>query len=216
VWLAWFAWSVSAVRVAERWLLVKAHLVLDSTSVLCSCCLTPNILPVSHTYVSSHLAQGTLYTHSVMSSLYFVLWVHQQILQCLPRFHGHRYIMFLPNSHYGFRNFLYWSFLFLITGSIAQSATCQYLIYSESDFEVFRPAEAICCTDWGEIWHGGRYPPPCQISPQSVQRQGCRTQKNWNFYSDLTKMWNINTLQVRIPCAIFTKFAEFVPHFRMR
>ena len=33
---------------------------------------------------------------------------------------------------------------------------------------------------WGEIWHGGRdlmSPPPCQISPPSAQRQGCRTPK---------------------------------------
>ena len=29
-------------------------------------------------------------------------------------------------------------------------------------------------------------------------------------------MWNINAPQGRIPCTIFTKFAEFVPHFRMR
>ena len=29
-------------------------------------------------------------------------------------------------------------------------------------------------------------------------------------------MCNINAPQGRIPCAIFTKFAEFVPHFRMR
>jgi len=34
--------------------------------------------------------------------------------------------------------------------------------------------------------------------------------KNWNLYSNLTKMWNINAPQGRIPCAIFTKFAEFV------
>jgi len=27
-------------------------------------------------------------------------------------------------------------------------------------------------------------------------------------------MWNINAPQGRIPNAIFTKFAEFVPHFR--
>ena len=40
--------------------------------------------------------------------------------------------------------------------------------------------------------------------------------QNGNFYSDLTKMRNINAPQGRIPCAIFTKFAEFVPHFRMR
>ena len=40
--------------------------------------------------------------------------------------------------------------------------------------------------------------------------------KNSNFYSDLTNRWNINAMQGRIPCAIFTKLAEFVPHFRMR
>jgi len=29
-------------------------------------------------------------------------------------------------------------------------------------------------------------------------------------------MWNINAPQGHIPCEIFTKFAEFVPRFRMR
>jgi len=32
---------------------------------------------------------------------------------------------------------------------------CRYLVYSEADFEVFRPAGATCCTDGCEIWHGG-------------------------------------------------------------
>jgi len=32
--------------------------------------------------------------------------------------------------------------------------SCRYLIYSEADFEVFRPAGATRCTDGGEIWHG--------------------------------------------------------------
>ena len=32
---------------------------------------------------------------------------------------------------------------------------CRYLVYSEADFEVFCPAGATCCTDVGEIWHGG-------------------------------------------------------------
>ena len=34
----------------------------------------------------------------------------------------------------------------LITGSIARSATCRYLVYSEADFEVFRPAGETLCT----------------------------------------------------------------------
>jgi len=37
----------------------------------------------------------------------------------------------------------------LVTGSIARSATCPYFIYSEADFEVFRPAGVIRCPDWG-------------------------------------------------------------------
>jgi len=50
-------------------------------------------------------------------------------------------------------------------------------------------------------------PPPCQISPPSVQRQGCRTPKIEIeiFTQILTEMWNINAPQGRIPCAIFKK-----------
>ena len=40
----------------------------------------------------------------------------------------------------------------VITGSIARSPTRRYLIYSEADFEGFRPTGATPCTDWGEIW----------------------------------------------------------------
>ena len=36
------------------------------------------------------------------------------------------------------------------------------------------------------------------------------------IFTHLKKMWNINAPQQRMPYAIFTKFAEFVPHFRMR
>ena len=103
----------------------------------------------------------------------------------------------------------------LLPAALRAAQTCRYFVYSEADFEVFRPAGATRCTDGGEIWHATP-PPPCQISPPSVQRQGCRTPKNEIFYSDLTEIWNINAPQGRIPCAIFTKFAEFVPHFRMR
>jgi len=42
---------------------------------------------------------------------------------------------------------------FDFTGSIARSARRRYLIYSEADFEVFRPAGATHCTDGGEILH---------------------------------------------------------------
>jgi len=69
----------------------------------------------------------------------------------------------------------------LLPALLHAAQTCRYLVYSEADFEVFRPAGAKRCTDGGEIWHRGggdrRSPPPCQISPPSVQRQGCRTPK---------------------------------------
>ena len=64
-------------------------------------------------------------------------------------------------------------YLFLINRQHCAQQSAGYLIYSEADSEDFRPAGATRCTDGGEIWHGGedrRSPPPCQISPQSVQR----------------------------------------------
>ena len=39
----------------------------------------------------------------------------------------------------------------LITGSIARRTKRRYISYSDSDFEVFRPAGATRCTDGGEI-----------------------------------------------------------------
>jgi len=35
----------------------------------------------------------------------------------------------------------------IFTGSITRSATCRYVVYSEADFEVFRPAGTTHCTD---------------------------------------------------------------------
>ena len=60
-----------------------------------------------------------------------------------------------------------------LPAALRTARACRYLIYSDADFEVFRPARATRCTSGGEIWHGGgdlRSPPPCQISPQSMQR----------------------------------------------
>ena len=55
-----------------------------------------------------------------------------------------------------------------------------------------------------------------KFHPHRCNDKGVEPKKLKYFYSDLTKMWNINALQGRIHCAIFTKFAEFGPHFRMR
>jgi len=43
---------------------------------------------------------------------------------------------------------------------LREAQTCRYLVYSEANFEVFRPAGATRCTDGGEIWHGGGDPMP--------------------------------------------------------
>jgi len=34
-----------------------------------------------------------------------------------------------------------------LPAALRAAQACRYLIYSEADFEVFRPAEATCCTD---------------------------------------------------------------------
>jgi len=82
--------------------------------------------------------------------------------------------------------------LTVFTAALRAAQACRYLIYSEADFEVIRPAGAPRCTDGGEIWHGWgdrKSPPPCQTSPPSVsvQRQGCRTAKIAIF----TQIWPI-------------------------
>ena len=43
----------------------------------------------------------------------------------------------------------------LLPAALCAAQICRYLVYSEADFEVFRPAGATRCTDGGEIWHGG-------------------------------------------------------------
>ena len=41
-----------------------------------------------------------------------------------------------------------------LPAALRAAQTCRYLVYSEADFVVFRPAGATRCTDGGEIWHG--------------------------------------------------------------
>ena len=110
------------------------------------------------------------------------------------------------------------------TGSIARSASRPYLIYSEADFKVFRPAGATRCTDGGEIWHGGgdlRSPSSfgpllhAKYHPHRCNDKGVGPQK-LNFLLIFDQNVEYKRPQGRIPCAIFTKLAEFVPHFRTR
>jgi len=72
-----------------------------------------------------------------------------------------------------------------------------------------RPAGPTRCTDGGEIWHGGGTEGLLQAKfhPHRCNDKGAESQK-------LKFLLRFNQ-NVHIPCAIFTKFAEFVPHFRM-
>jgi len=45
--------------------------------------------------------------------------------------------------------------IILLPAALRAAQTCRYLVYSETNFEVFRPAGATRCTDGGEIWHAG-------------------------------------------------------------
>ena len=63
----------------------------------------------------------------------------------------------------------------IVTGSIARSASRRYLLYSEANFDVFRPAGTTHCTNGSEIWQ--RSPPPRQISPHQCNDKGVGPQK---------------------------------------
>jgi len=107
----------------------------------------------------------------------------------------------------------YWDSALLFTGSIARSATLPVFNLLRGRF----CGGETRCTDGGEIWHGE---PKVPSSVPNFIPIGATTRvwdpQNWNFYSYLAEMWNINAPQGRIPCAIFTKFAAFVRHFRLR
>jgi len=128
-----------------------------------------------------------------------------------------QHLLFGMYSYLAIYAITWWCLLFpFLPAALRAAQACRYLIYSEADFEVFRPAGATRCTDGVEILHGGgdhRSPPPRQISPPSVQRQGCRTPK-LKFLLGFDR--NLEYKRPCIPCAIFTKFAKFVPHFRLR
>ena len=46
-----------------------------------------------------------------------------------------------------------------LPAALRAAQICRYLVYSEADFEVFRPAGTTRCTDGGEIWHARRREP---------------------------------------------------------
>jgi len=95
-----------------------------------------------------------------------------------------------------------------LPAALRAAQTCRYLVYSEADFEVFRTAGATHCTDGGEIWHGGGDRLRAKFHPHRCNDKGVGPPK-------LKFLLRFDP-QGRIPCAIFIKFAEFVPYFRVR
>ena len=82
--------------------------------------------------------------------------------------------------------------LCLLPAALRAAQICRYLVYSEADFEVFRPAGVTRCNDKG-------------VGPPKLK-----------FLLRFDRNVEYKRPAGRIPCAIFTKFADFVPHFRMR
>jgi len=71
-----------------------------------------------------------------------------------------------------------------LPAALRAAQTCRYFVYSEADFEVFRPAGATRFTDGGEIWHGGGNRRLLHANfhfTLSVQRLGYRTPKTEIF-----------------------------------
>jgi len=96
---------------------------------------------------------------------------------------------------------------FLITGSIACSASRRYLIYSEADFEVFCLVGATRCTDVVKFGTD----PPCQISTHRCNGKGVGPQELTVLLRFDQNVEYKRPPQGRIPCVIFIKFPVCTP-----
>jgi len=106
----------------------------------------------------------------------------------------------------------------VITGSIACNTKWRYISYLEGDFQVFCPETRHVALmgvkfgmeEWtkGPLLHAKFYPHQCNdkgIGPPKL-----------TFLLRFHQNSEYKRPQGRILCAIFTKFAAFVPRFRMR
>ena len=73
----------------------------------------------------------------------------------------------------------YSSFFYLsLPAALRAAQACRYLIYSEADFEFFRPAGATLCTDGSEVWHGvGDHPSVLNFTPIGATCRPCGAKK---------------------------------------
>jgi len=133
-WFSCTAWSVRAdllnsAEVLECWLLVKARLVFDSTSILCSCNMTPSFLRaiVFPLHKFCHNWRTELCTHTLMSVLSLRLsdvpryfWESYKASWYKVRYIFHdssnsfRSFLYIRNHHQRSRGRLLLLFLFLL------------------------------------------------------------------------------------------------------
>jgi len=103
----------------------------------------------------------------------------------------------------------------IFAGSIARSGSRRYLIYSEADFEVFRPQGRHVAPMGMKFGVKEGSPPPRQISPQSVQQQGCKTPK-LKFSLRFDQNVQYKRPAGAYPLRDFQKICRVCIHFRMR
>jgi len=99
----------------------------------------------------------------------------------------------------------------IITGSIAHRASLPVFSLLRGRFWAFSPRRGDTLHRWGPILHAKFHPHRCNdkgVGPPKLKFL-------LRFDQNVEYKWR-NAPQGRIPCAIFTKFAELVPHFRMR
>ena len=102
----------------------------------------------------------------------------------------------------------------LVIGSIARSASLPVFSLLRGRFWGLSPRRGDTLHRWG--WNLAEGPLIHEkFHPHWCNDKGAGPPK-LKFLLRFDQMWNINAPQGRIPCAIFTKFAQFVRHFRMR
>jgi len=111
-------------------------------------------------------------------------------------------------------NIIFSSCHLLLPAALGAAQTCRYLVYSEANFEVFRPAGATRCTDGDEIWHGGPLL-RAKFHPHRCNDKGVGPPK-LKFLVRFDRNVEYKRPAGAYPLQDFHKICEFVPHFRMR
>ena len=106
-----------------------------------------------------------------------------------------------------------------LPAALRAAQICRYLVYSEADCEVFRPAGATRCTDGGEIWRGG-VPSSTKLLHTQMSPHRCNDKDvgppKLKFLIRFDRHLEYKRPAGAYPLHDFHKICRFVPHFRMR